>query len=219
MTPRYDAIIFDLWGTLIHPGRFSVDVIWCLTGLPYADFIPVWDENRKKRETGPLETAFVELFDRLGMSSSPAVLSRALDAHATLQKEALNRGESSAVAVLRAVRRAGFRIGLVSNCTSDMASCFHESGIGRQVDAAAFSTDLGVMKPNVRMYQHVCDRLGVAPTRCLYVGDGGDDELSGAAAAGMDAVLLETSPRAWPGRRISRLRDVVDIATAVVGML
>ncbi len=214
MAPRYEAVIFDLWGTLIHPSMLSVDVICRLTGVPYDDFLPAWAENRAKRETGPLEYALVELFGQLGVSHHEAILPRALRAHASLQTRALSRGESTAVPVLRAVKQAGFRIGLVSNCTSDMAACFHDSAIGRQVDEAAFSSDIGVMKPGLRLYQHVCDLLGVGAGHCLYVGDGGDQELAGAAAAGMDPILLLTSATSWPGRQISNLEEVVDLASS-----
>ena len=40
------------------------------------------------------------------------------------------------------------------------------------------------------MYLTACERLRVEPEECLYVGDGGSRELTGAAAVGMTAVRL-----------------------------
>jgi putative hydrolase of the HAD superfamily len=64
----------------------------------------------------------------------------------------------------------------------------------------------------------VCDRLKVAPDRCLYVGDGGSKELTGAAESGMDVVLIRASydtvngdREEWQGTRISELKQVLDL--------
>ena len=35
------------------------------------------------------------------------------------------------------------------------------------------------------IYQHVCKNLGVAPSDCIFIGDGNSDELRGAAQVGM----------------------------------
>lgn len=43
----------------------------------------------------------------------------------------------------------------------------------------------GHRKPEPAAYLSVCDALGVPPDRCVFIGDGGSHELSGAAALGM----------------------------------
>lgn len=68
------------------------------------------------------------------------------------------------------------------------------------------------MKPDLRIFQLAASRLGVEPIECFYVGDGADDELDGARAVGMDAILLrpgDTSPPpGWPGPEVSSLSEV-----------
>jgi putative hydrolase of the HAD superfamily len=58
------------------------------------------------------------------------------------------------------------------------------------IDAVVFSVDAGMLKPDPRIYRFACDRLRVAPERCLYVGDGSSTELTGACRVGMSAVLI-----------------------------
>jgi FMN phosphatase YigB (HAD superfamily) len=53
------------------------------------------------------------------------------------------------------------------------------------VDAAVFSYEAGVAKPDQAAYAAAADRMGVAPASSVFVGDGGSDELVGAEAAGM----------------------------------
>jgi putative hydrolase of the HAD superfamily len=50
--------------------------------------------------------------------------------------------------------------------------------------------EVGVCKPDPRIYRAACEQLKVDPRECLYVGDGGSRELTGAAAVGMTPVRL-----------------------------
>ena len=83
---------------------------------------------------------------------------------------------------------------------------------------------VGFLKPHPETYRVACERLGIAPGECLYVGDGGDNELTGAAAAGLHAVLIETVARTdlarltlnhegatWAGPRIEELSQVAGL--------
>ena len=74
-------------------------------------------------------------------------------------------------------------------------------------------------KPDPRIYRIACERLGVEPGECLFVGDGANDELPGAERAGMTAVQLERPAsaltpdgEAWQGASIEHLSEVVDVA-------
>jgi putative hydrolase of the HAD superfamily len=58
------------------------------------------------------------------------------------------------------------------------------------VDVLVFSSEVGLRKPDPRIYLLACRGLGVAPTDCVFVGDGNHRELSGAAAVGMTSVLI-----------------------------
>jgi putative hydrolase of the HAD superfamily len=89
----------------------------------------------------------------------------------------------------------------------------------RYVDAALFSCDLGLSKPNPGFYAEAIRRLDVRADRCLYVGDGADNELNGAVEAGMDAVLLcaphersivmaRAQCRNWMGKTVTDIRQV-----------
>ena len=42
-----------------------------------------------------------------------------------------------------------------------------------------------MVKPDPHIYQHACENLDVAPSDCIFVGDGNSGELRGAAQVGM----------------------------------
>lgn len=54
-----------------------------------------------------------------------------------------------------------------------------------------FSCVTGQVKPDPPNYLSGCARLDIVPQRCVYVGDGGSDELVGAARLSMHPVHLD----------------------------
>lgn len=69
------------------------------------------------------------------------------------------------------------------------------------------------VKPDPRIYLMAIDQLGVFPADTLYVGDGGDGELTGAACAGLRAAQAAWYvARALPGTIpiVATPRDVID---------
>lgn len=115
------------------------------------------------------------------------------------------------------------RLGVITNGDSiqqrdklralDLASMF---------GAVVASADISIAKPDPRIFRHAADLLGVAPERCVYVGDKRDTDAQAAAAAGMAGVWLNRAGRPAPDRdapdrdapgRDAPGRDVAEIAT------
>jgi putative hydrolase of the HAD superfamily len=91
--------------------------------------------------------------------------------------------------VLAALRGAGFRIGLVSNSARDVREFARHHGL--DVDAGISSFHHGHTKPHASIFRAVLDLLGVAPTQAAMVGDTIADDVEGARALGMRAILLD----------------------------
>ncbi|MDP9814277.1 putative hydrolase of the HAD superfamily [Spirilliplanes yamanashiensis] len=95
-----------------------------------------------------------------------------------------------AESTLRALRARGLRTAVISDCTHELPAFLPELPIAPLLDARVFSVEVGRCKPDPMIYLTACAELGVAPEECLYVGDGGSQELSGAEEVGMTAVRL-----------------------------
>jgi putative hydrolase of the HAD superfamily len=107
---------------------------------------------------------------------------------------------------------------MISVCTQDVPQVWDDTPLGGKFDATVFSCDVGVSKPDARIYQIACERLGVEPPECLFVGDGANDELPGAERVGMTAIQLRApgealtpDGEAWRGASIEHLADVLDL--------
>src|SRR5947208_4654088 len=90
---------------------------------------------------------------------------------------------------LAAVRSAGLRIGLVSNSARDVREFARHHGL--EVDAGISSFHHGRSKPHASIFRAVLDLLGVEPAEAVMVGDTIDDDVEGARALGMRAILLD----------------------------
>ncbi|MDQ8020602.1 MAG: HAD family hydrolase [Moraxellaceae bacterium] len=103
-----------------------------------------------------------------------------------------------AVPVLGELRRRGYAIGIVSNGQSrTQRAKIDNSALAGLVDAVTISGELGVDKPDARVFRHVLDQLGVAPDQAWFVGDDPRADVQGATAAGMRAIWLQRH-LPWP---------------------
>ena len=80
----------------------------------------------------------------------------------------------------------GLRTALISNCSPDVPELWPTTPYVQLIDEPLFSCVERLVKPDSNLYLRAWTRLGVGPEDCVYVGDGGDHELTG-AARGQDA--------------------------------
>jgi putative hydrolase of the HAD superfamily len=110
--------------------------------------------------------------------------------------------------VLEELRERGLRLGLISNCSSEVGELWDGSRFAGLFDAVVLSADVGLCKPDPRIYGLALERLGVEPGEAIFVGDGESDELVGAEAVGMTAVQVG-SRDGWAGERIDSLEELL----------
>ena len=95
--------------------------------------------------------------------------------------------------VLEELRRHELKLGLVSNGIRDlMAFCSHHS---LDVDAIVDSRTHGYVKPHPTIFQAALDRLGVPAEDAVMVGDSPEEDVEGARALGMQAILVDRDDR------------------------
>jgi putative hydrolase of the HAD superfamily len=90
---------------------------------------------------------------------------------------------------LAELRTAGLRIGLVSNSARDVREFAQHHGL--DVDAGISSFHHGRTKPHASIFRAVLDLLEVDPPEAVMVGDTIADDIEGARALGMRAILLD----------------------------
>jgi putative hydrolase of the HAD superfamily len=112
-----------------------------------------------------------------------------------------------AVPVLRELRRHGLKLGLISNTSRDLSTFVRHFGL--DVDGWISSGAHGKVKPSPLIFGAALELVGVEAADSVMVGDSLEDDIGGAQAIGMRAVLLDRAGR-YPDveGRIESLRDL-----------
>jgi putative hydrolase of the HAD superfamily len=211
------AVVFDLFDTLVdyddrRSREFSAKVAK-LCGRDPEEFHDVWIEGRSVRETGPMAPYLTSL----GIEDS--AMQGFLELRRDWTRGILARPRDGVVDTIQELRTRDIRVGLITVCSEDVVDVWRETPFAGLFDAEVFSSSCGLRKPDPRIYQLALDALGVGPGEALFVGDGANDELAGAERVGMRAALIHrpdqapTWPEArdWPGARISRIPQVLEL--------
>lgn len=154
---------------------------------------------------------FTALLDHLGVESQQA---QRLIAHFDIlhkQNNLWRRMMPSTPRVLQQLRLQGMTLGVISNSDGRINAILQHCGIAQYFDVVIDSHDLGIEKPDPRIFALTVQRLQVQPQHALYVGDIYGIDVVGSERAGLQAVLLDTLGL-YDGvlcRKIQHLRDLL----------
>jgi HAD superfamily hydrolase (TIGR01549 family) len=98
-----------------------------------------------------------------------------------------------ALPVLDELRAAHLRLGLVSNGVRDLREFVAHHRL--DVDAVVGSRVHGFVKPHPTIFQAALQQLGVEPVEAVMVGDSFEEDIEGARALGMRAILVDREDR------------------------
>ena len=154
--------------------------------------------ERKIREMieVPLTEILVTCFNRFGCEPDEELMERSLRAfyQTLLETRELVPG---AVETLEGLKSKGVRIGLVSDVAWGLPSTFpvedmRHFGMNCYFDDMVFSTDVGLRKPNPRIFKIALFNLGVGAEEAAFVGNSLQADIRGARSVSMMAILKES---------------------------
>ena len=222
------AVIFDFFGTLVDDfvastGQMTPDLATALNA-PHDQFVELWRKTSNLRIDGTfqsVETALENVCAAIGVQPTAEEMTKAVEIRLNQIRRALNP-KPDAIATLQALKQSGYKIGLLSNCSIEIPILWPESPLTQFVDSAVFSSREHLKKPDPRIFDLACKRLGEIPQQCLYVADGENHELSVARSIGLRPVLIRNfsanlrkdlfrEAREWEGLAISSLSEVLNV--------
>jgi len=166
-----------------------------------------------ERGYAPRERVFTRLQTALAWRSVPELIRLADHWREQFPRSTVLR--PGALDTLIALREQGFTLGLVTNGPVGLQQGkIDEVGIGRLFATIVISEQVGVHKPDPRVFQQALDQLACAGAEAWFVGDHPRNDVLGAAGVGMQPIWL-TGVHPWPdgverpGHRIDRIEDVM----------
>ena len=179
------AVLLDVFGTLVHFGIKRRPFVTLMRNLERDREGLLRARRRLMTSPFPSLRAAAEFLDQEPAEADIRAAERELEEH--LASCHLAEG---ALPLLRQLRAEGFALALISNLASAYVPVLRRLGIRQLVDEAAYSCEVGMVKPDPAIYRLVLENLGVAPQDATMVGNSIRADVLGAKAAGLSAVWI-----------------------------
>lgn len=217
---NYKAIFFDLDDTLYDlrsywRGRLSEAFEDVLARYPHF----VHEELIQQAITQKVYIERLPAFLRAQGIDDEAVIAQA---HALFRHGWFDRLELyyDATKTLEALR-PHYKLGLITNGPSQtQRPKIERFQLAKYLDLLIVSEEVGVAKPDPKIFQIALDQIGLTPSEALYVGDSLEFDLPGAAAAQLPFIWMnprhETLPAGLPQplATVERLTDLLPLLLA-----
>jgi putative hydrolase of the HAD superfamily len=214
-----EAILFDALGTLVAlepPAprlarvlleRFALEVPLADAERAIAAEIAYY---RAHLDDGRDPASLADLRSRSAEALRAALPAVAAVAPASLTEALLASLSFSAFAdvapVLEALRARGTRLIVVSNWDCSLHAVLARVGLANLLDGVVTSAEAGARKPAPEIFVRGLQIAGSSPAEAIHVGDSLEEDIAGARAAGVRAVLIRRDGSSGP-------EDVRTIAT------
>ena len=92
--------------------------------------------------------------------------------------------------VLSELKKAGYRLGVISNWDESARSLLDDFGLTDFFDTIIISSEVGTSKPDPEIFRIAFEHSGSTPEQGLYVGDNYYDDAVGSRSVGMDCCII-----------------------------
>ena len=183
------AVIFDMFETLIthfesplYMGKqISNDI-----GIDEQKFREIWDTSDEDRTLGKrsLEEVIEEIL-KINHCYSPQLFEKIITKRKMSKRECFEHIHPEIIPLFKTLKAMNIKIGLITNCYFEESEVIKNSVFFEYFDSVCMSCEIGVKKPDTRIFEKCMRDLDVVAKECLYVGDGGSFELETAKSLGM----------------------------------
>ncbi|MBI4016439.1 MAG: HAD family hydrolase [Candidatus Aenigmarchaeota archaeon] len=198
-----DAVIFDLFGTLMYIRKE--------THFHHRLFIELGLAEQEVRVAR--RVCLTENLPDIASLLKRLLQNKRVDT-STYEVELFHEVESctlypETLEVLDRLRQRGMKLGLASNLATPYKELFYRLGLSEFIPRPTFSCDEGVLKPEREIYERALRRVGAQPQNTLMVGDKFGNDVRGPLSVGMNALLLDRSGLSNYFARIKTLKELL----------
>jgi HAD superfamily hydrolase (TIGR01549 family) len=204
VSSRPEILFFDAGGTLLHleldtigrlcfdeSRRPSTDALLEAEAVARAEVDRLFREGVESTDSSRVVLYFETILQRAGAADDEVIELRerilARHRHANLWTRVLDGTR----AMLERLREDGYRLAVISNADGRVRELFRSAGLDDLFELIVDSHELGIEKPDPRIFTHACELMRTTPERSLYIGDIYEIDVVGARAAGMPVVLVD----------------------------
>ena len=197
-----EAVIWDFGGVFTSSPFEAFARYESERGIPVGTIRKINSTNHEHNAWAQFEQSKVDIdgFDKL-FAAEAATLGHTIPGRDVLP---LLAGDfrPDVIEALRRVKAASLKTGCITNNMPHNAAggtaagrSLYATDIMKLFDVVIESAKIGIRKPNPKIYELMCEQLGVTPPACVFLDDLGGN-LKPARAMGMTTIKVETGPQA-----------------------
>ncbi|MEO8529245.1 MAG: HAD family phosphatase [Pseudolysinimonas sp.] len=162
------VIVFD-YGEVLSMSQSEHDRLGILgtAGASADTFWPAYWKHRDDLDRGTITIPdyWARVADDLGLAFDPAQVQRlwAIDFRSWISVE------PGSIDILNQLHDGGTRLALLSNAGFDFGEPFRRAPFARYFEKIFVSAELGMIKPDPAIYQHVLDELGIEASEMVFI--------------------------------------------------
>jgi putative hydrolase of the HAD superfamily len=202
MRPDLRAIVLDYGAVICRlPSPSEWTQFAAAAGMTVDDFNAAYSRSRERYDRGLVraDAYWTEFGSQFGIAYDAPARRRL----AEIDIRVWSHIDEELVAFVRSLRRSGLITGILSNMQPDLLDTFRRGSTWLDAfDVHVFSCEVGFVKPERPVYDHLIDRLGVDRSHVLFLDDVADN-VAGARAAGLQSAIFTS---------LDDLRRLVDSA-------
>ncbi|MDF2909264.1 MAG: haloacid dehalogenase [Sporolactobacillus laevolacticus] len=189
-----NVVFFDLFFTLITPEYSDMRNENDVLGLTraewetYAEDDELYLKRASGKEKNP-QQIIRDIVGKMKINATEKEINELLELRKGRMQRALMNVNPTILDVLSDLKKSRKGLCLISNADVIDAMYWDKSPLSRLFDHAVFSYEVGYLKPETDIYRIALERMNARPEECIFIGDGGSEELSGAKEAGMKTIL------------------------------
>lgn len=199
------ALTLDLWGTLVYdePGPLETYTLMELEAMRRAlsrnkplelnQVIEVYTKLKSYKGIIPPRLFAKMMIILLGYESNKSIAEKAAEAYIEGAYGYRPRVVPGTNQLLEYVKKAGIKTAVVSNThfsARAVAKILENVGLLQYIDYIVSSADVGIMKPNPRIFNIALKALNSKPEDAMHLGDSCTRDVLGAYLAGVSAILI-----------------------------
>ena len=184
------AVIFDMFETLVTHFESPIYMAKQISddiGIAEQKFREIWDSTGDDRTLGKssLEEVIEEIL-KVNNCYSSELFEKIITKRRMSKMECFEYIHPELIPLFTRLKEMNIKIGLITNCFFEERDVIKKSIFFDYFDSVCMSCEIGLKKPDVKIYKKCMKDLEVEAEECIYVGDGGSCELETAQALGMN---------------------------------
>ncbi|MFC1948383.1 HAD family hydrolase [Chloroflexota bacterium] len=214
----YSAVIFDLFGTLVSDimGPLYQQVaeqMAKILSIPSEKFSDMWFGTIYERNIGIFETIQDNIrfiCKKLNTDFNEDQIFKATQIRYEYVRRTMTLPRVHSLETLAELRKKGIKIGLLSDCSSSEVDIWPGTPFPHFFDVTVFSSSVKLKKPDLKIFQLAARKLHMREKQCVYVGNGGSNEIEGSFKSGMFPMLILPESKNEPTLQTGK--DIIEYA-------